>query len=113
MLKPKDLDTLPDSMVELFSQAEEDILADMARRISTYDYWIPAVEHQRKKLVEMGNFHSFILKALSALTGKSETELKWLMQEAGQKALSFDRGIYEEHGLSPPPLAASRPSRRC
>ena len=108
MLKPKYLEQLPDSMIELFSQAEQDILADMARRISKYDYWIPSVEHQRKKLVELGNFHSFILKALSSRTGKTEEELKRLMQEAGQEALSFDIGIYEEHGLDPPPLAASK-----
>lgn len=108
MLKPKYLEQLPESMVELFSQAEQDILTDMARRINTYNYWIPAVEHQRKMLVEMGNFHSFILKALSSRTGKSEAELKRLMWEAGQESLSFDTGIYEERGLDPPPLAASK-----
>ena len=108
MLKPKYLEQLPNSMIELFSQAEQDILADMARRISKYDYWIPSVEHQRKKLVELGNFHSFILKALSSRAGKTEEELKRLMQEAGQEALSFDIGIYEEHGLDPPPLAVSK-----
>lgn len=108
MLKPKYLEQLPNSMIELFSQAEQDILADMARRISKYDYWIPSVEHQRKKLVELGNFHSFILKALSSRTGKTEEELKRLMQEAGQEALSFDIGIYEERGLDPPPLPASK-----
>lgn len=62
MLKPKYLEQLPDPMVELYSQVEQDILADMARRISTCDYWIPAVEHQRKVLVEMGNFHSYVMK---------------------------------------------------
>lgn len=42
MLKPKYLEQLPAIMVELYSQVEQDILADMARRLSTYDYWIPA-----------------------------------------------------------------------
>lgn len=107
MLKPKYLERLPDSMIELFSQAEMDILTDMARRIVKYDYWIPSVEHQRKKLVEMGNFQSYILKALSSRTGKTEEELKRLMREAGEEALSFDTSVYRAHGLDPPPLAAS------
>lgn len=108
MLRPKYLERLPDSMIELVSQAEMDILADMARRISTYDYWIPAVEHQRRMLVEMGNFHSFILKALSNLTGKSVEELRRLMWQAGQDTLAFDTAVYKAHGLDPPPLAASK-----
>ena len=44
MLKPEYLQRVPEGMIKLYAQAEADILADMARRISTYDYWIPAVE---------------------------------------------------------------------
>lgn len=108
MLKPKYLEQLPLSMIDLFSQVEQDILADMARRISEYDYWIPAVEHQRRMLIEMGNFNSYVLSALSTLTGKTQKELKRLMEEAGQDTLAFDVEIYKEHGLDPPPLAASK-----
>jgi hypothetical protein len=107
MLKPKYLEKLPDIMVELYSQAEMDILADMARRISTYDYFIPAAQWQYKKLIEMGNYHSNVLKILSTLTGKTTEEIRGLMQEAGQKALKFDDSIYRKAGLDPPPLPAS------
>ena len=54
MLKPEYLQRVPEGMIQLYAQAEADILADMARRISTYDYWIPAVEHQAKMLEEAG-----------------------------------------------------------
>lgn len=111
MLKPKYLEQLPIPMIELYSQAEQDILADMARRISTYDYWIPAADWQYQKLIEMGNFHSFIMEALSARTGKSHAELERMMEEAGAKTLAFDTAIYEAHGLSPPPLAESEALR--
>lgn len=111
MLKPKYLEQLPLPMIELYSQAEQDILADMARRISTYDYWIPAADWQYQKLVEMGNFHSYIMEALSARTGKSRKELERLMEEAGAKTLAFDTAIYKAHGLSPPPLAESETLR--
>lgn len=108
MLKPRYIEQLPDRMIELYSQLEMDILADMARRISTYDFWIPAAEHQRKVLIEMGNYHSFVMEALSSRTKKTRAELERLMMEAGEKALSFDAEIYREHGLDPPPLAASK-----
>ena len=108
MLKPKYIEQLPAAMVELYSEVEQDILADMARRIAAYDYWIPAAEHQRKALIELGNFHSYVIKALSARTGKTTSELERLMEEAGVKALSFDVAVYREHGLDPPPLSASK-----
>ena len=50
MLTPEYLQNVPDNMIKLYAQAEADILADMARRISTYDYWIPAAEHQPEYL---------------------------------------------------------------
>lgn len=34
MLKPKYIEQLPAAMVELYSEVEQDILADMARRIA-------------------------------------------------------------------------------
>lgn len=107
MLKPKYLDDLPHNMIELYSQAEMDILADMARRISTYDYFIPAAQWQYRKLIEMGNFHNFIVEALAARTGRTRQEIERLMEEAGQKALAFDDAIYRKAGLSPVPLAES------
>lgn len=93
MLKPKYIEQLPAAMVELYSEVEQDI-GGMARRIAAYDYWIPAAEHQRKALIELGNFHSYVIKALSARTGKTTAELERLMEEAGLKALSFDVAVY-------------------
>ena len=74
MLKPEYLDALPESLIGLYSQVERDILADMARRISQYNYWIPAVEHQRQKLREMGLSQKHIIRVLSQISGKSQGE---------------------------------------
>ena len=52
MLKPKYLEQLPDAMIDLYSEVEMELLADMARRISKCDYWSPATEWQRQKLSE-------------------------------------------------------------
>ncbi len=107
MLKPKYLEQLPSNLIELYSQLEMDILDDMARRISTYDYYIPAAQWQYKKIIELGNYNSFITKALASRTGKTEKEIKRLMEEAAMETLSFDDAIYEGGGLKSPPLSAS------
>ncbi len=54
MLKPQQIDKLPEALIELYSQVEMDIIADMARRISGMDYFIPAAQWQYRKLIEMG-----------------------------------------------------------
>lgn len=107
MLKPGQIDKYPDNLVELYSQTEIDIIADIARRISTYDYFIPSAEWQYKKLVEMGNVHDEILKKLSHLTGRTEEELKKLMLDAGYESIKFDDRIYKKAGLDPQPIEQS------
>lgn len=107
MLKPEYLQRVPDGMIQLYAQAEADILADMARRISTYDYWIPAVEHQAKMLEEAGMVREEILARLKTLTGRTDRELRRLMQEAGGVSLKSDDAVYRRQGLHPPPVSAS------
>lgn len=107
MLKPEYLQRVPEGMIKLYAQAEADILADMARRISTYDYWIPAVEHQAKMLEEAGMVREEILARLKTLTGRTDRELRQLMQEAGGVALKSDDAVYRRQGLDPPPVSAS------
>ena len=107
MLKPKQIDELPEALIELYSQVEMDIITDMARRISGMDYFIPSAQWQYRKLIEMGNCHGWIMQALSAQTGKSRMEIERMMEEAGFKAIRQDAAIYKRAGLSPPELAAS------
>lgn len=74
----------------------------MARRISQYNYWISAVEHQRQKLREMGLSQKHIIRVLSQISGKSQGEIKRLMQQACDKALESDRDYYRQHGFDAP-----------
>lgn len=112
MLDPRYLESVPDALLELYAQAEADILADMARRISTYDYWIPAAEWQRKKLLEMGETHDGIIKRLSELTGKSRSELTRLFLEAGNTAVEADNAIYAAQGLETTSIKANETLQR-
>lgn len=111
MLTPEYLADLPEEILTLFYAAEQDILADMARRIATYDYWIPSAEYQRQKLREAGVLEDGILAALSGATGKSETELRRMMQEAGSMTLQADAASYQAVGIKVPQIADSEPLR--
>lgn len=93
-LDPKYLESLPDTLVDMYGLVEMDILQDMARRISTYDYFIPAAQHQNQKLQELGMVQSEIIAKLSALTGQSQAEIIALLSEASAQAVADDIEYY-------------------
>ena len=89
MLTPEFLHEAPEGLLELYRETEEAILADMARRISTYDFYIPAAQWQKRKLEAMGMFEAEINRRLSQLTGRSIQEIKELMKEAGMETIAI------------------------
>lgn len=93
-LDPKYLDSLPNTLVDMYAAVEIDILEDMARRISTYDYFIPAALHQNQKLQELGMVQSHIIEALSGMTGKTQEEIVVLLSEASAVAIEDDVEYY-------------------
>ena len=93
-LDPKLLDSLPNSLVDMYGLVEIDILQDMARRISTYDYFIPAALHQMQKLQELGMVQEEIIKRLAALTGQTTAEIVSLLSDASAEAVADDVEYY-------------------
>lgn len=94
-LNPQYLDSLPNTLVDMYSLVEIDILEDMARRISTYDYFIPAAQHQNQKLQELGMTQQHIIKSLSDMTGQTQQEIIDLLTEAGEVAVADDVEYYK------------------
>ena len=93
-LNPQYLDSLPQSLVDMYAVVEIDILEDMARRISTYDYFIPAALHQNQKLQELGLTQQYIIEALAGMTGQTQQEIVDLLSEASAEAVSDDVEYY-------------------
>lgn len=93
-LDPKLLNSLPDTLVDMYGLVEIDILSDMARRISTYDYFIPAAQHQMQKLQELGMVQKEIIARLSALTGQTQEEIVSLLADASAEAIADDVEYY-------------------
>lgn len=108
MLSPDFLDGLPDSLVKLYEIAERDILADMARRIGAYDYWISSAEHQKQMLKEMGAEEAYIYQRLALLTGKSVEQLKALFITAANETIDSDGEYYKVAGKKPEKLDTSK-----
>lgn len=101
MLLPDYLDSLPDSVVILFRQVEEDILEDMARRLLKAESITDTAQWQAWRLEQLGETRQTIRYHLQRLTGKTQGELNALFQAAGGQALYYDDQIYWAVGLTP------------
>lgn len=100
MLTPPYLDHVPDGLVKLYEQAEEDILTDMASRIGAANLYIPTTQWQERMLQELGMCHDDIVTRLSALTGKTNRKIEQLITDAGAEALRLDADFYKAAGIS-------------
>ena len=101
MLTPEYLDSLPEPVLKLFRQVEEDILEDMARRISKMGAVTATADWQRWRLEQIQLTRSDITTQLSKLTGLTQQELRKLFQESATQAIQADDEIYRAAGLSP------------
>lgn len=90
MLSPEWLESCPDRLVELYEQAERDIIADIARKLNSYDYFVSSAEWQAMKLQELNNTQKDIIDKLSKASGKTKAEIIKLLKEAGVKSLKDD-----------------------
>lgn len=109
MLSPSYLDSLPNNLVLLFQQAEDDILRDVARRIGKMDTLTPTANWQLWRYQQTEAVRKDVVKLLARYTGKSEAEIRRLMQEAATAALEAEDEIYFNYKNEAPPLEESVP----
>jgi hypothetical protein len=101
MLAPAYIVSVADGVVEIYSQVEQDIAADIARRIVKTGYMTDTAKWQLKKAQEFGYLSKNVDKLLAEATGLSTKEIRRLMKEAGVKSLAYDDAIYTAAGLTP------------
>ena len=106
MLAPDYLDHAPDRLVLLFQQVEDDILRDVARRISKMDTMTSTANWQLWRY-EQTEARQDVVKKLARYTGKSEAEIRRLMQEAATRAMEAEDKIYYHYGKEPTPFAGN------
>lgn len=105
MLAPDYLDHAPDRLVLLWQQVEDDILRDVARRISKMETLTPTANWQLWRYQQTEAVRQDVIKKLARYTGKSEAAIRQLMQEAATRALEAEDRIYCHYDLEPTPFA--------
>lgn len=109
MLQPDYLDHAPDEMVQLWQTVEDDILRDVARRIGKMDGMTPTANWQLWRYQQVEAVREEVVKLLAKYSGKSEREIRRILQEACTAALEADDEIYYHYGKTPTPFAESLP----
>ena len=109
MLAPDYLDHAPDRLVLLWQQVEDDILRDVARRISKMDTMTPTANWQLWRYEQTAALRQDVVKKLARYTGKSEAEIRRLMQEAATRAMEAEDEIYYHYGKETTPFADNAP----
>ena len=105
MLAPDYLDHAPDRLVLLWQQVEDDILRDVARRISKMEALTPTANWQLWRYEQTEALRQDVVKKLARYTGKSEAEIRRLMKEAATRAMEAEDEIYYHYGKEPTPFA--------
>ena len=108
MLTPKQLSELPDNVVKLYEELEDDIIRDMARRIVKTDFATETAQWQLSRLQEMGTTHDAVFDKLSKAAGKSNEELIAMFNETAETAYNADKKAYVKAGYNPTPLAENQ-----
>lgn len=107
MLAPDYLDHAPDRLVLLWQQVEDDILRDVARRISKMETLTPTANWQLWRYQQTEAVRQDVIKKLARYTGKSEAAIRQLMQEAATRALEAEDRIYYHYNMEPTPFEDS------
>ncbi|MCI6823750.1 MAG: phage minor capsid protein [Ruminococcus bromii] len=107
MLTPDQLAHCADDILKLYSQLEEEIVRDVARRISKTGIITETGKLQLNAMQQLGTLNSDILKSLSKHTDKTEEQLKKLFEDAAVTATEYDNEIYRANGLNPKSIKVS------
>lgn len=107
MLAPDYLDTLPDALVELFQQVEDDILRDIARRINKMSGLTSTAAWQAWRLEQTRAVYSDVVRTLAKYSGKADAEIRRILQDAGATALAADDTIYRVMGFDPSDISTN------
>ena len=106
MLTFDQLNTLPNTIVDIYEEYLQSVINDVARRIAKMGV-TPTAAWQMQRYIESGGVYENALKQLAKITGKSEKALLEAMKRAGVQSMKFDDSIYRAAGLDPVPLNLS------
>lgn len=107
MLPPEYISGIADNMIDLYAEVEDDIIADIARRIVKTGSITETAVWQIDKARQAGYLQGDVKKILAGATGKSDAELARLFRESATEALAYDDRLYRLAGLTPGSISES------
>lgn len=102
MLSPQYLEQLPEPLIALWQQVEDDILRDIARRIQKMGTITETAAYQAWRLEQTRLLNTDIVKLISKYSGKSETAIRKMLVEAGTQTLQTEDAIHAAAGVTLP-----------
>nr|DAK85601.1 MAG TPA: minor capsid protein [Caudoviricetes sp.] len=107
MLPPSTLDRMPDAFVELWQGVEDEILKDVARRISKTGTLTPTANWQLWRYQQTEALRSDVVTLLAKYSGKSDAAIRQLLLQAATEAMEREDAIYYHYGMEPTPFEES------
>ena len=104
MLTPEYLDKLPDHVVNTLLDLEDEIIADIARRISENLQLTETAEYQIEMLYRMNYDIEQIEKKIAKAMNISEEKLDEILEKAAETSYENERLIYKKGGKVLPPI---------
>ena len=102
MLSPQYLEQLPEPLIALWQQVEDDILRDIAGRIRKMGTLTETAAYQAWRLEQTKLLHTDIVKLLAKYSGKSETAIRKMLVEAGTQTLRTEDATHAAAGVTLP-----------
>lgn len=94
-LSPAQLDKLPDSMVQLMSELQDEIISDICRRITKSNMLTPTAEWQLYKANQLTISSREVKRRIAAKLKVQEKVLKDLYTDAVKTAIAEDAKVYK------------------
>ena len=100
-LSPQYYDECTDDVLNLYAELEDRIIADVVRRIVKTGDITETAKWQIRQAQQMGLLYDDIIKDIAQYTGKTDSEVKKMFENAGVETVSNDNRIHLLAGNSP------------
>lgn len=105
MLTPEYLQGLPENLLIIFEQMEDDIIADIARRIAKGEYLTETADYQFRLMTEMGYNLDDLKKRVAETLDVAIAEVDKIIMDSAELSYQNDMDFYKLGGKTLPPLA--------
>lgn len=102
MFTPRQLDNIPNDLVDLYAEFETTVISDIARRIRKTAEFTATAQYQAELMTQLGYQRTFLIREIASLTRLSQREVTRLFNDANIKSQTFFDKILVKAGLKKP-----------